>query len=104
MLPDKSFKLTPRIHRFVWSFAPAAVVLSLAVAVALILGGPIAGAITGFLLGSALLLDIAILFLLLRLTTTRSALYLVLMGSGAYLASILLVLLLLSFFGPSQIM
>mgnify|MGYP001545668499 len=78
--------------------------LSVALAVALILGGPIAGAITGFLLGSALLLDIATLFLLLRLTTTRSALYLVLMGSGAYVASIVLVLFFWSFFGPSQIM
>ena len=78
--------------------------LSVALAVALILGGPIAGAITGFLLGSALLLDIATLFLLLRLTTTHSALYLVLMGSGAYLASILLVLFFWSFFGPSQIL
>ena len=78
--------------------------LSVALAVALILGGPIAGAITGFLLDSALLLDIATLFLLLRLTTTRSALYLVLMGSGAYVASIVLVLFFWSFFGPSQIM
>ena len=96
--------MTFGIDRFVWSFAPAGVVLSLTVAVALILGGPIAGAIAGFLLGSALLLDIAILFLLLRLTTTRSALYLVLMGSGACLASIVLVLFFWSFFGPSQIM
>ena len=79
-------------------------VLILALVVAIAMGGPIAGAIAGFAFGSAFLINTVFVLLLFKGSPTGSPTLQLLLGVGSYLVSLVLVLVLWSMFGPSQIM
>ena len=68
------------------------------------MGGPIAAAIAGVALGSAFLVNLVFILLLLRVSPVGTPVVQLLLGVGSYLVSMVLVLVLWSMFGPSQIM
>ena len=76
----------------------------LALSVAVAMGGPIAGAIAGFVFGCAFLISTVFVMLLSKLSHTGTPIRQLLIGAGSYLAAIVLVLVLWSMFGQSQIM
>jgi len=88
----------------VYLLAPSAGATTLALLTAFILGGPIAGAIAGFVFGIAFVINTVLIFLLLSVSSTVSAIRNLLIGAGSYLVSMVLVVVLWSISGQSQIM
>jgi hypothetical protein len=93
-----------RKRRFAYLSLPAFVVLLVSVGVSFALGGAIAGAIAGFVFGGAFLINCLLLFVLVLASRIGSPGYLVLIGAGVYLVSLLAIAALWSFSGQSQIM
>ena len=96
--------MNAKFRRLTYLLAPSAAALILALLVAFVMGGPIAGAIAGFVFGSAWLLNSVFVLLLLKISSTDSPIYQLLLGGGSYLVSMVLVVALWSMFGQSQIM
>ncbi|HEY5647801.1 MAG TPA: hypothetical protein VIS76_17755 [Pseudomonadales bacterium] len=104
MLPQRGAAVTGATRRSLVALAPGLVVLVGALAVSMVLGGPIAAVITGFVAVFAVLINAGIVVPLVIGTSIRAAWALLLLGTGAYIGSVLLVLVLWTYFGPSQIM
>jgi hypothetical protein len=85
-------------------YLPALTISLLILTAAGILGGPIAVAIAAMAVMPSLLLSLATTFLVLRRYTPSGRGAALGVGFGLYVSSVIVVIICLSLFGPSQIM
>lgn len=83
---------------------PGFAVALVSVVVAWVLGGPIAAALVAFLAVGAFLIDVTLCLSFFHTRLSGSRARPIAIGGAFYLASVIVVLVLVNFWGPSQIM